>query len=237
MNPKQTVALRRAPERVESNDFSVAEVLAEGVGAWLTQLPAYAGVALLLHLPLLSLAFLPPMPVWLLVIVFGGAELVVTLLVKAALTKAVLDAHRGLHSTFLELLEALNAKAPAVLAVGLLILARAAGKMFKLVLPGIVYLCETFAAVPEIVAEDTTPAAAVRRSEQLIEGARLRVFGICALIWSLSAILVIASGLHRSTSRNLTWVFVYLCTRSLDSSLAAALSATTYQRLFQRPQA
>lgn len=231
------MALRRAPEQVELDDFSAAEVLAEGVRAWLTQLPAYAGVALLLHAPLLSLALLPPMPAWLVVVVFGAAELFVALLVKAALTKAVLDAYRGLSSSFVELLEALNAKAPAVLAVGLRILARASGKMLKFVLPGVVYLCETFAAVPEVVADDTAPAAAVRRSEQLIAGVRLPVFGICALIWSLSAMAVLASGLHRGMNLTLMWIVVYLCTRSLDTSLAAVLSATTYHRLCQRTQA
>ena len=237
MERRTAVAPRRAQQAVESDDFSAAEVLGEGVRAWLLQLPSYAGVALLVHAPLVCLAFLPAMPAFLLVAVFGAAELFVALLVKAALTRAVLDAHRGLSSSFLELLEALNAKAPAVLAVGLRILARAAGKLLKLVLPGVVYLCETFAAVPEVIAENATPASAERRSEQLSYGARLSIFGICALIWSLSAAAVLASGLHRGTRLTVMWVVVYLCTRSLDTSLAAVLSATTYLRLCQRPEA
>lgn len=231
MDRRNTAALRPAAEEVESDDFSAAEVLAEGVRAWLTQLPAYAGFALLVHAPLLCLVLLPPTPAWLLVIILGAAELVVALLVKASLTKAVLDAHRGLSSSFIDLLEALNAKAPAVLSVGLRIFVPAFGKMLKLVVPGLIYLCETFAAVPEVIAQDAGPGAAVRRSQQLIEGARLPVFGICAVIWSLStAALVLASGLNLTV----TSVIVYLCTRSLDTSLAAVLSATTYQRLCDR---
>jgi hypothetical protein len=31
-------------------------------------------------------------------------------------------------------------------------------------------------------------------------------------------------------------MIVYLCTRSLDTSLAAVLSATTYRHLCQRPE-
>ena len=222
-------------EEVESDDFSAGEVLADGVQIWLTHLPAYAGVALLVHAPLLLLLLLPPLPGWLLVVVFGFVELIVALLVKAALIKAVLDAHRRLSSSFRELLEALNAKAPAVLSVGLLILARAAGKMVKLVLPGVVYLSDTSVAVPEVIEEDATPASAVLRSKQLTHGARLRVFSICAISWTLSAALTFASGLHLGgTLTSLTWMLLYLCTRSLDTSLAAVLSATTYHHLCRR---
>ena len=33
----------------EADDFSTVEVLADSARAWLTQLPAYGGIALLLH--------------------------------------------------------------------------------------------------------------------------------------------------------------------------------------------
>src|SRR5258708_24704420 len=123
-------------EEAESDDFSAGEVLADGVRIWLVQLPAYAGIALLVHAPLLFLLLLPPLPGWLLLAVFGIVEIVVALLVKAALVKAVLDAHRGLSSEFRELLEMLNKKAPAVLAGWLLLLGRAAVKELKHRFPG-----------------------------------------------------------------------------------------------------
>jgi hypothetical protein len=233
----ETVALRGAgPEEAESDDLDAGEVILSSLRIWLTQLPAYAGVAVLVHTPLLLLLLLPPLPGWLRVIVFGVVELVIALLVKAALVKATLDAHRGLSSDFRELLEMLNKKAPAVLAVGLRILPRAAGKMLKLVLPGVVYLSETIAAVPEVIEEGTPPAAAVRRSVQLTHGVRLQVFALCAVSWTLSPVLMFASGLHLGGSLSLAWMIVYLCTRSLDTSLAAVLSATTYRHLCQRPE-
>jgi hypothetical protein len=225
-------------EEAESDDFSAGEVLADGVRIWLVQLPAYAALALLVHAPLLFLLLLPPLPGWLLLAVFGIVEIVVALLVKAALVKAVLDAHRGLSSDFSELLEMLNKKAPAVLAVGLFILVRAAAKMLKLVLPGFVYLSDTVAAVPEVIEEGASPAKAVRRSEQLTRGARLPIFAICAVSWTLAVALMFASGLHKGGSlTGLTWMIVYLCSRSLDTSLAAVLSATAYRHLCQRPEA
>jgi hypothetical protein len=235
----KTVALHRAePEEVESGDLAPGEVILTSLRIWLTQLPAYAGVALLVHAPLLLLLLLPPLPGWLLVVVFGVVELVIALLVKAALIKAALDANRGLSSNFRELLEMLNKKAPAVLAVGLRILPVAAGKMLKLVLPGICYLTETFAAVPVVIEESASPSAAVRRSEQLTHGVRLQVFAICAVIWTLSPALIIASGLHfGGRILSPTWMIVYLFMRSLDTSLAAVLSAVTYHHLCQRPEA
>jgi hypothetical protein len=49
------VALQGArAEEAESDDFSAGEVLADGVRIWLVQLPAYAGLALLVHAPLSS---------------------------------------------------------------------------------------------------------------------------------------------------------------------------------------
>src|SRR3989442_4851694 len=42
--------------------FRSLEVLAEGAGAWLSHLPAYAGIALLLHAPLVLVLLLPPLP-------------------------------------------------------------------------------------------------------------------------------------------------------------------------------
>ena len=222
---------------IGSDDFSAGEVLAEGVRAWLMQLPAYAGVALLVHLPLLLLLPLRPMPAALLVPIFLAAELVAALLVKAALTKAVVDARRGIPSDFGELLEALLDHAPAVLAVGARILSAGGLKLIKLVLPGVVWLCETFAAVPEVIAEGASGAAALRRSEQLVEGARMRVFGVCAVIWALAWILPFACGLQHEGIVTAGWMVVYLATRALDTSLAAVLSATAWFHLVQRPQA
>ncbi|MCA1829691.1 MAG: hypothetical protein ABR567_03950 [Myxococcales bacterium] len=232
---RTTTALRRTRIEATEDDFSAGEVLVEGVRTWLLQLPMYGGVAFLVHLPLLGLIFVRALPGWLLVPIFFAAELFAVLLVKAALVKAVLDERRGLPSEFRELLEAVNRKGPAALAVGTTILAGALAKMVKLVLPGIVYLCETFAAVPEVIVEGSSTSAAVRRSEQLIVGARPQVFAVCLLIWTLAGALPFLIGLHHGGHViHVTSMIFYLALRSLDSSLAAVLAATAYSRLLQR---
>src|SRR5437016_9543410 len=53
---------RASLDRAENDDFSALEVLAEGAGAWLSHLPAYAGISLLLHAPLVLVLLLPPLP-------------------------------------------------------------------------------------------------------------------------------------------------------------------------------
>src|SRR5438445_358104 len=120
---------RASLDGAETDDFSALEVLAEGTGAWLSHLPGYAGIALLLH-------------------------------------------------------------------------------------------------------------AALRRSEKLTGGVRTQVLGICLVIWSIAVGLMLFSGLHKGGSVGSTiWIVVYLCTRALDTSLAAVLSAMTYHHLCDRPDA
>ena len=234
---RRAATLQRTRVRaIGSDDFSAGEVLSDGVRAWLTQLPAYGGVAFLVHLPLLLLLPLRSLPGFLLVPIFFAAELLAALLVKAALTNAVLEARRGISSDFRELPEALRQHAPAVLAVGARILLAAGPKLLKLLLPGVAWLCETFAAVPAVVAEGGSSAAALRSSERLVEGARMRVFGVCAVIWTLAWTLPFACGLLHQGIVTVGWMVVYLLTRALDSSLAAVLAATAYDHLLQRPQ-
>jgi hypothetical protein len=121
--------------------------------------------------------------------------------------------------------------------LGARILGRAFVKMFML-LPGIHYLCETFAAVPVLVAEGGSMSAALKRSEKLAAGAIPRIFGICAVIWAVALTLTLTAGLHKAESvtlGNLTFLIVYLCARALDTSLAGVLSAMTYRHLGDRP--
>jgi len=229
-------AQRPSFDAVEADELNLAEVLSDGVRSWLSQLPSFAGIALVLHAPLLLVTLLPPLPGPLAAAIFLAAELVVALLVKAALVKAVLDARRGLPAEFLELVAALRS-APAVVAVGVRILARAAVRLL-LVVPGMMYLAETFAAVPALLVEGGSGGKALVRSRQLTDGVRPQVLGICLLIWSVALALTFLSGVYKAESlSNTTWILVYLCARALDTSLAAVLSATAYHHLCERPEA
>ena len=222
-------------DTVEADEFSAREVLADGLRAWLSQLPSFAGIALILHVPLAFLTLLPPLPGALVVALFLLAELGVALLVKAAVVKAVLDAQRGFPADFLELFEALR-QAPKVLAVGARILARAALRLL-LVAPGLMYLAETFAAVPAVIAEDGSTGKALLRSRQLTQGVLIQVLGICMLIWSVGIVLTFLSGIHKTEGLpSTTWMVMYVCTRALDTSQAAVLSAMTYHHLCERPE-
>jgi len=232
LHPARTPSLDAA----DAEDFKAGEVLADGLKAWLTQLPSFAGIAFLLHAPLLLVTLLPPLPGPLVVALFLLGELAVSLLVKAALVKAVLDAQRGLPSDFTELIDALR-RAPAAFAVGIRILARAAVRL-PMVVPGVLYLAEMFVAVPAAVLEGGPSRKALLRSRELTAGLRAPVLAICLLIWTLAISLTLLAGVYRPESlTNTTWVLVYLCARALDTSLAAVLSAMTYHHLCERPEA
>jgi hypothetical protein len=228
---------RPAPrETAEPDEFSAGEVLAEGFRAWLSQLPLFAGVALLLHAPLLLVTFLPPLPQLPFVVALVAAELAIALLVKAALVKAVIDWQRQLPTDFSEFLEAVRSNALAVLLLGTPILARAAIRMFLLLVPGVSYLCETFAAVPAIIVEGGSAGGALRRSRQLTTGVRAQIFGICLVSWSVGIVWTLAFDvLKGGRLESTTWMIFYLGARALERSLAAVLSAITYQHLCARP--
>jgi hypothetical protein len=234
-----TTLQRAAPaprEIADPDEFSVGDVLAEGFRTWLSQLPVFAGIALLLHAPLLLFAFLPPLPRLLFVVALLAAELAIALLVKAALVKAVIDYQRQLPTDFLEYLQAVGSNAWAVLVLGVRILSRAAIRSFLLLVPGVNYLCETFAAVPAVIVEGVSTGEALRRSQQLTKGVHLQVFGICLVIWSVGAVWTLAFDVHHGAGlSSTTWMIFYLCIRALERSLAAVLSAITYQHLCARP--
>src|SRR5438874_406084 len=88
----------------------------------------------------------------------------------------------------------------------------------------------------EVLSDGGSSAAALRSSERLVEGARMRVFGVCAVIWTLALTLPFACGLLHEGIVTVSWMLVYLLTRALDTSLAAVLAATAYDHLLQRPQ-
>jgi len=223
-------------DAADLDDFNAGEVLADGVRAWLSQLPAFAGIAFILHAPLMAVTLLPPLPGPLVVFLFLLGQLAVALLVKTALVKAVLDAQRGLPADFTELIDALR-RAPAALAVGVRIAAKASVKL-PLLVPGAMYLAETFAAVPAVIAEGGSSGKALARSRQLTEGVRLHVLAVCVLVWVLAITLTVLSGVYRAESlTNTTWILVYVCARALDTSLAAVLSAMCYHHLCERPEA
>jgi hypothetical protein len=230
--PTASTALPRASavSLAPDDDFSALAVLSEGTRLWLLQLPAFAGLALLLHAPLLAAALLPS---GFDVAVFVAGELLVSVLVKAVLARAVIDAQRSLQTSFVELLEALSA-APRAAALGVRILAVAVTRLV-LVVPGVKYLCDTFIAVPALVIEERGAGPALRTSILATRGVRLSVFGLCLATWSLALAFSWISGIYEPERlNNPTWVIVYLVARSLDRSLAAVLAATAYSHLRDR---
>jgi hypothetical protein len=90
--------------------------------------------------------------------------------------------------------------------------------------------------VPAVIVEGVSTGEALRRSQQLTKGVHLQVFGICLVIWSVGAVWTFAFDVHHGAGlSSTTWMIFYLCIRALERSLAAVLSAITYQHLCARP--
>jgi hypothetical protein len=221
----------------EEDDFSASETLKDGWRAWLSQLPVFAGCALIVHVPLLAFAFLPAVPEAIAVAAFVVAAVAAAGAAHGALAKAVLDGERNLSSDLPELLEAAAANAARSIALHVTVVAIGAAKLLLFV-PGVRWLCDTFVAVPALVMEPGSMARALQRSTRLADGARPRIFVIALVPWTTAALVGASSGVFGGASfDSLPWLLAFIFARALDTSLAATMAAITYSRLRDRPGA
>jgi hypothetical protein len=220
----------------DEDDFSAAETLTDGFRTWLSQLHVTAGCALVLHAPLLVFAFLPDLPALAVIGAFAAAAIAVAGVVQGALVKAVLDQERSLPSDLGELLQAALRNAPRAISLHFTVIAGVLGRLLMLVMPGLRYLCDTFVALPALVAEEKSVGSALDRSARLARGARARILVVCVVPWTTAALVAASSGVFgQSSFEDLPWLIAFIFARALDTSLAATLATTTYSRLCSRP--
>ncbi len=221
----------------EEDEFGALETLVDGFRAWLSQLPAFAGCALIVHAPLLAFAFLPDLPQAAVIAAFAVAAVVAAGVVQGALVKGVLEGERRLHSDLVELLQEAAGNGVRSAIVHLTVLGGILGRLVML-FPGVRYLCDTFVAVPALVTERASIGAALDRSARLARGARPRILAICIVPWTTAALVAASSGVFaRASFDSLPWLIAFVFARALDTSLAATLAATAYSRLRDRPGA
>jgi hypothetical protein len=231
---RNTAAELRGEATNDADEFSAAEVLADGSRAWLSQLPAFAGLALLLHAPLLALTFLPDDLGLAVLPVFVAGELAIAGIVEAALAKAVVHYEQGLRPEFVELVHALRA-APAALVLRLRIVAAALARLWMFVVGATGYRCDAFVAVPAMVLEDLSGNRALDESRELTRGARNRMYAICGSVWIVTVIISAAARFPwPSRMADTPLVVVYLVARSLERSWSATLATIAYRRLCDR---
>jgi hypothetical protein len=221
--------------RSGTDEFSVREVLGDGTSVWLSHVPAFSAVALIVYAPLLAVTFLPGILGFASLAIFVAGELVLAGLIEAAATKAVSENERGLRAEFPELLSAAFRRAPAVLALRVGILIGAAGRGFMLLLPGVRYLCAAYVAVPALMNEDASTGQALRETRELTEGAFVRIFEICCATWTAALLVnLVARFPLPSRMGDTTLAIVYLCARALERSWAATTTAMAYRQLCDR---
>jgi hypothetical protein len=217
--------------------FSSGGVIGRAFSVWFRNLPAFAAVTLAVHLPVLVLAALAPVnpaPAWAFAdrVVSGLAGLVVT----GALTYGVLQSLDGRRVGFADLFRTGFRKMGWVFlvsfAVGLWVML---GTLL-LVVPGIVWYCGLYTAVPAVVVEeDLGVSGALSRSRELTKGNRYEIFAV-ALVTVVATIggAVIAGvvvGFVGSFLPQPVAAVLLAAVIAVVSSIAACASAVAYHDL------
>lgn len=194
--------------------FSTGGVIGRAFSVWFRNFVAFSLVALVVYLPVLVLAPLTPGDAgagWALLdrLLSGLAGLVVT----GALTYGVLrslDGGRvGIGALFRVGFRKMGWVFLVSFAVGLWVLLGA----ILLVVPGIIWYCGLYAAIPAVVVEaDLGVSGALARSRSLTKGHRWSIFAVVLVVFVVTAVAAAGGG-----------VLVALAARALSPAVAALL--------------
>lgn len=218
-------------------EFSAGGVVSRSFSVWFANFVPFSLVTLAVYVPVLVLAAAMPSepgPGWTVLdrILSGLAQLVVT----GALTYGVLESLRGGRAPVAALFATGFRKTGSVFAtsfrVGLWVIL---GTLL-LVVPGIVWYCALFVAIPAVVVERELGSSndALQRSRELTSGHRWGILVVVVVVFIVTLLLTAAAAMFAAVAQALPEpvpVVVATAMIALASSLAACASAVAYHDL------
>ncbi len=159
--------------------FSAGEVIGRSFSVWFRNFVPFSVVTLVVNLPVLVLAAVVPEDAgagWRILLNLVNA--LVELVIAGALTYGVLESLRGERVPLGTLLGTGFSKLGRVFLVSVAVGLRVLLGFMLLVVPGIVFLCQLYVAVPAAVVEPDVGLEAIPRSRALTAGNRWGIFVI-----------------------------------------------------------
>jgi len=173
-------------------EFQAGSVLSRSFSVWLKNLIPFTILTLLVFSPLVfyTLAVVSgeltfsKIQTWSLVTSIGASFLF--LLASAAICYGTFEQLRGRHATIGQSIGVGLKRLLPVVGVGILAGLCVIGGLFLLVIPGIIFLCMLWVAVPVAVVERPGVLASLKRSAELTSGYKIQIFGISLVLWLIS---------------------------------------------------
>lgn len=217
--------------------FSAGSVIGKGFSVWFANFVPFSVVTLAVYLPVLVLAALKPPE--------GGAgwdladlllSALASLVTAGALTYGVLESLRGGRVSVGALFGTGFSKMGSVFAVSFRVGLWVFLGTLLLVVPGIVWYCSLFVAIPTVVVEASLPGSAdvLERSRALTKGSRWGIFAVVLVVAVVGLASFGVAGLLGALAQVLPApVPVVLATAvvALASTFGACASAVAYHDL------
>jgi type III secretory pathway component EscS len=233
--PQPAAPLPTVP--VAAPAFSAGSVISRSFSVWFANFVPFSIVTLVVYVPVLVLAAMMPEeggPAWNLGdrVLSGLAQLVVT----GALTYGVLESLRGGRASVGALFRTGFGKMGWVFAVSFRVGLWLILGTLLLVVPGVMWYCALFVAIPVVVVERhlDSSADALQRSRDLTKGSRRAIFVVVLVSWIVTFVVAAAAGLVAAFAQALPQpVPIVFATAliALVSTFGACAAAVAYHDL------
>ncbi len=173
-------------------EFRAGDVLNRSFSVWFKNLVPFSILTLLVYSPLViyTLAVvsgdmtLSRVQTWSMVTSLGASFLF--LLASAAICYGTFEQLRGRHAGVGKSIAVGLSRLFPVLGVGILAGLCVVGGFFLLIVPGVIFLCMLWVAVPVAVVEKPGVLASLKRSADLTSGYKGQIFGVAVVLWLIS---------------------------------------------------
>jgi len=217
--------------------FSAGSVIGKSFSVWFANFVPFSIVTLAVYLPVFVLAaFMPGEggPGW--NVMDRVLSTLASFVATGALTYGVLESLRGGRAPVGELFGIGFRKMGAVFATSFRVGLWMILGTLLLVVPGVMWYCALFVAVPAVVVETglASSADALQRSRDLTKGSRWAIFAIALVVGILSVVVLALAGLAAALVQFLPQpipLVVATVVVALVSTLGACASAVAYHDL------
>ncbi len=225
------------------NEFSLGSVLGRGFGVYLKNFIPFSIIAALVYSPLVIYTVITlsgPLDLDALTLypsILALGTFVLSLIATGAMMYGTFQQLRGRPAGMGESLAAGLKRMFPVLGVGILVGLCVLGGIILLIVPGLIFYCMLWLAVPVAVVEKPGVMASLKRSAELTKGYRGSIFGIVLILGVLSwvggkvleTVLLDAKSFDLSSIK--TFFYASLGLQMIMSALGAVINAVAYHDL------